>query len=70
MQFQEIGDAERMLEGIELCGLLEDGEPLLVGFAGFVGIGEDHHLVVHQGGEEFRLEHLEATTGEPDAVGV
>ena len=68
VELQEIGDAERVLEGIELRGLLEHGEPLLVGFAGLVGVWKDHYFVVHQGGKEFWLEHLEATAGHPETL--
>ena len=69
MGFQEIGDAEGVFERIELTGLLGDLGPGGEGFAGFIGIGEDDDLVIDERGEEFGLEHLETTTGEPDAVG-
>ena len=68
MVFEEAGDAERMFERIELRGLLEDSEPLLIGVAGLVGVGEDDDLVIDKRGEEFRLEHLETTTRHPDEV--
>jgi hypothetical protein len=66
--FEETGDAERVLEGVELGGLLEDGVPLLEGFASLVGIGEDDYFVIDQGGEELGLEHLESTTRHPDTL--
>ena len=66
--FQEIGDAERVFERIELTGLVGDLGPGGEGFAGFIGIGEDNDLVIDERGEKFGFEHLEATTGEPDAV--
>ena len=65
--FQEIGDAEGVFEGIELSSLLGDLGPGGECFAGFIGIGEDDDLVIDERGEEFGFEHLEATTGEPDA---
>ena len=68
MVLQEAGDAEGMPEGIALRGLLDDGEPLTVGVASEVGVGEDDNLVVDERGEELGLEHLKAPAGEPDGV--
>ena len=69
MLLQESGYAQRVLKGVLSLRLLEDSEPLLIGFAGLVGIWEDHYFVVNQGREEFRLEGLEATAGEPHEIG-
>lgn len=66
--FKKAGDAERILEGIKFGGLLEDGVPLLEGFASLVGVGEDDYFVIDQGGEELGLEHLESTTRHPDTL--
>ena len=68
MVLQEAGDAERVTERIGFRGLLEDIEPLLVGLACLVGVGEYHHLVVHQRGKELGLKHLEAAAGHPDKI--
>lgn len=69
MEFQDIGDTERVLEGVEFGGLLGFVCPGFEGFARFVGIGEDHDLVVYQRGEELGFEHLEASAREPNVVG-
>ena len=69
MEFQDIGDTERVLEGVEFGGLLGFVRPGFEGLACFVGIGEDHDLVVYQRGEELGFEHLEASAGEPNEVG-
>ena len=66
--FEEAGNAERVLEGVELLGLLEDREPGIEGFTGLVGIRKDDDLVIDERGKEFGLEHLEASAGEPDEV--
>ena len=66
--FEKAGNAERILEGIKFGGLLEDGVPLLEGFACLVGIGEDDYFVIDQGGEELGLEHLESSTRHPNTL--
>ena len=60
---KEIGDAEGVLEGVELVCLLGDLGPGGEGFAGFIGVGEDDDLVIDERGEEFGFEHLEAAAG-------
>jgi hypothetical protein len=54
--FEEAGNAERVLEGIKLLGLLEDVEPGIEGFASLVGIGKDDDLVIDERGKEFGLD--------------
>jgi hypothetical protein len=68
MILEEMGDAERIAELIEAVGLEGYLSPGLEGFTSLIGVGEDHDLVVYQGGQQFVLEHLEATTGEPYIV--
>jgi hypothetical protein len=63
MEFQEIGDAEKVAELVEALGVERYLRPLTEGFTSIVGVGEDHYFVIDQGGEEFGLEHLEAATG-------
>ena len=67
--FEEAGDAERVVELVELGGLEGDVGPAAVGVAGGVGIGEDDDLVIDQGRKHLGREHLEATTGQPETVG-
>ena len=69
MVFEEAGDAERVVELIELGGLEGDVGPATIGVASEVGIGEDNDLVIDQGRKHLGREHLEATTGQPETVG-
>jgi hypothetical protein len=67
--FEEAGDAERVVELIELGGLEGDVGPATIGVASEVGIGEDNDLVIDQGRKHLGREHLETTTGQPETVG-
>ena len=67
--FEEAGDAERVVELVELGGLEGDVGPAAVGVASGVGIGEDDDLVIDQGRKHLGREHLETATGQPETVG-
>ena len=60
---EERRDTERIVELVEALGIERYLRPLTEGFTSLVGVGEDDYFVIDQGGEEFRLEHLEAATG-------
>ena len=49
MDFEDGTDADRVLEGIELGGLLYDFLPCFEGSASLISVGEDEDLVVYQG---------------------